>query len=255
MYNHKYFKYKNKYLDLKNNNMIGGNHTQEIYFVRHGETEWNNLGLSQGSKNDIELNNKGELQAQKTGIYLHDKRLESGNFDLILSSPLKRAKKTAKIIAKEVGYTNKIIYLDELIEGDLGLTAIGKTNQEMMDDAFYDEFYKLMEEYSKKDKIDRLESMNGEYPNVFIEKYKIESFENVRSRVKVIIDYIKNCSHKKIIIVSHNGTIDWINRAILNTTDFIKGDMSGGRNCHLTYYILKDNKFKLIMAPSTTHLK
>jgi broad specificity phosphatase PhoE len=48
----------------------GSNNTKEIYFIRHGETEWNKLGMSQGSEADIELNETGRKQALLTGKYL-----------------------------------------------------------------------------------------------------------------------------------------------------------------------------------------
>ena len=32
---------------------------KEIYLIRHGETEWNSLGLGMGSRNDIKLNKVG----------------------------------------------------------------------------------------------------------------------------------------------------------------------------------------------------
>jgi len=35
-----------------------------IYFIRHGETEYNKLGIVQGSGVDSELNENGRAQAQ-----------------------------------------------------------------------------------------------------------------------------------------------------------------------------------------------
>ena len=77
---------------------------KEIYLIRHGETEWNSLGLGMGSRNDIKLNKFGMKQAKNTGKYLNDYRIEDQNFDLILCSPMLRTRKTAEIICKELNY-------------------------------------------------------------------------------------------------------------------------------------------------------
>ena len=82
-----------------------------IYIVRHGQTDWNVEGRNQG-RTDIELNETGIEQAKETA-----KKLEDKNFDLVFSSPLKRAYKTAQIICN-----NNIILDSRLIErcnGDL----------------------------------------------------------------------------------------------------------------------------------------
>ena len=105
---------------------------KEIYLIRHGETEWNSLGLGMGSRNDIKLNKVGMKQAKNTGKYLNDYRIEDQNFDLILCSPMLRTRKTAEIICKELNYDfEKVIYMDELIERDQGLISIGKTEDEL----------------------------------------------------------------------------------------------------------------------------
>ena len=65
-----------------------------IYFVRHGETEWNKIGRMQGHI-DIELNEEGKNQAQ----IVHNK-LSGVKFDKVFSSPLKRTKQTAQIISE-----------------------------------------------------------------------------------------------------------------------------------------------------------
>ncbi|MEC5425102.1 histidine phosphatase family protein [Virgibacillus sp. C22-A2] len=63
-----------------------------ICLIRHGETDWNALGKLQG-KTDIPLNNKGIQQAQACGDFLN-----AADYDVLISSPLKRAKRTAEII-------------------------------------------------------------------------------------------------------------------------------------------------------------
>ena len=40
------------------------------------------------------------------------------------------------------------------------------------------------------------------------------------------------------------GNLD--NKLILNTSDIIKGDLSNGKNCHITYYQLTGKSWKLI---------
>ena len=66
-----------------------------LYFIRHGETDWNQVKRLQG-KSDIPLNEFGEHLAIETGEALKDVR-----FDLVYTSPLKRARKTAELVAGE----------------------------------------------------------------------------------------------------------------------------------------------------------
>ena len=66
-----------------------------IYVVRHGQTDWNIEHRIQGHQ-DIPLNDKGVEEAN----FLKDE-LSDIDFDLVFSSPLKRAYKTAEIITKK----------------------------------------------------------------------------------------------------------------------------------------------------------
>lgn len=68
-----------------------------LSLVRHGETDWNLARRIQGSS-DIPLNETGRRQARLTGAALKRRR-----WDGIFSSPLSRARETARIIAAEVG--------------------------------------------------------------------------------------------------------------------------------------------------------
>lgn len=66
-----------------------------FYIVRHGETDWNVNKIIQG-QSDIPLNTNGEIQAKNIANVL--KKIK---FDIVFSSDLLRAKKTAEIITLE----------------------------------------------------------------------------------------------------------------------------------------------------------
>ena len=66
----------------------------QIYFVRHGETDWNHLGKHQGFS-DIPLNETGLAQAADVGEALRDV-----HFDRAIVSDLVRARVTGEEILK-----------------------------------------------------------------------------------------------------------------------------------------------------------
>jgi broad specificity phosphatase PhoE len=65
-----------------------------FWFLRHGETDWNAQGLSQG-RTDIPLNAVGLAQAERAA-----RTLAGLGVATIVSSPLSRAKATAEIVAE-----------------------------------------------------------------------------------------------------------------------------------------------------------
>jgi broad specificity phosphatase PhoE len=62
--------------------------------IRHGETDWNAEKIFRG-RADIELNANGIKQAELLAQYLADEKIAA-----VYSSPMKRAVKTAEIIAR-----------------------------------------------------------------------------------------------------------------------------------------------------------
>ncbi|MCI4651387.1 histidine phosphatase family protein [Phaeodactylibacter sp.] len=62
---------------------------KHVYIVRHGQTEYNRLGIVQGSGVDSSLNEVGKLQAQAFYDHYH-----STGFDTVLTSSLKRTHET-----------------------------------------------------------------------------------------------------------------------------------------------------------------
>lgn len=72
-----------------------------LYFVRHGETDWNRARRYQGQR-DIPLNATGRVQAQRNGQVLAEiLGAETAALDYV-ASPLSRARETMEIIRQEM---------------------------------------------------------------------------------------------------------------------------------------------------------
>jgi len=70
---------------------------RRIYLIRHGETEFNRLGIFRG-RYEVDLNEVGRQQASQIG-----KALEGAGIEFLVTSPLTRAVETAEIIASALG--------------------------------------------------------------------------------------------------------------------------------------------------------
>ncbi len=71
-----------------------------IYYIRHGETEWNALGRLQGVR-DIPLNELGRRQSVDAGHILSDLLMRDGRSETSLTfvaSPLGRARQTMELV-------------------------------------------------------------------------------------------------------------------------------------------------------------
>jgi probable phosphoglycerate mutase len=76
-----------------------------IYFIRHGETDWNRERRLQGQR-DIPLNELGRSQATRCGLILRDlfgKNGHAGTSLDFVSSPLGRARETMELMRMELG--------------------------------------------------------------------------------------------------------------------------------------------------------
>jgi broad specificity phosphatase PhoE len=90
-----------------------------IYLVRHGETTWNRVGRQQGH-NDSPLTETGVDQARAAGRTLRREIADIASV-CIETSPLGRARQTARIISEVLGFDpNAIIVTPLLIEHHLG---------------------------------------------------------------------------------------------------------------------------------------
>jgi uncharacterized phosphatase len=81
--------------------------------LRHGQTDWNINFLLQGVT-DIPMNETGLAQ-----VKLAAKAIRAKDWDVVLTSPLSRARQTAEIIASHVGF-DQIFENELLIERSFG---------------------------------------------------------------------------------------------------------------------------------------
>lgn len=85
-----------------------------IYFVRHGETDWNAARRLQG-QTDICLNDTGRLQAARNGRVLKELISEFDSLDFI-ASPLSRTRETMEILRGEIGLERPGYRIDARIQ-------------------------------------------------------------------------------------------------------------------------------------------
>ncbi|WP_312095677.1 histidine phosphatase family protein [Niallia sp.] len=140
-----------------------------ICLIRHGETDWNATGKIQG-KTDIPLNENGKKQARQCRDYL-----EGTDWDVIVTSPLKRAKQTALVINESLQL--QVIEMAEFMERSFG-DAEGKTREERA-----------------------LLYPDQQYPN---QESREELVKRIMNGLEKILSLFPN---KKVLLVAHGAVI------------------------------------------------
>ena len=185
-----------------------------ICLIRHGETDWNKEGRIQG-KTDIPMNQAGMVQAEKCAIYL-----AKCKWDVIISSPLSRAKQTALIIRKKLQVP--IMEMSSFKERDYG-DAEGMT-KEVRERTF----------------------PNREFPNQ-------ESRESLIGRVMSGIQKLHEAyPDGRVLVVSHGGVINAI-LAKLSNGEIGSGKTKLSHAC-LTNIFYDQGKWMIKDYNQTTHL-
>lgn len=165
-----------------------------VCLIRHGETDWNSIGMLQGRK-DVPLNEAGILHAKQCREVL-----QSSQWDVVITSPLKRAKQTATIINEKLNVP--VIEMVDFVERDFGL-AEGMTYDER-NSKFPNRIYPKQEE------------------RISFHKRVMEGLNTINHR------YVDN----KILIVAHGGVINAIldelsiGKIGSEKTDLLNGCMS-----------------------------
>ena len=161
-----------------------------LYAVRHGQTEKNKLGLVQG-QTEADLNEVGISEAEKL-----KELVASLSIDVVISSPLRRAKDTASII------TNNQLPInidDRLIERDWGLC-----------------------EGAHIDEVDTVKCWNF-YLNT--DANRIEKVQDLLKRVSEFLEDIKvRYSDKNVLVVTYSAILRAIHYCVRPVPE--DGDMS-----------------------------
>lgn len=163
----------------------------KLYFIRHGETNWNVEGKIQGSY-DSTLNNKGILQAQE----LSHKVIESNiNFSKIYSSKQKRAYQTATILGDAISV--------ECIPFE-GIEEINFGEWEGLS------WIEVKEKYPK-------EYDEWKRNRRYTKSPKGESYQDLLDRVLFAVHKIIATNHENVAIVTHSAVIMCLRCYITNT--------------------------------------
>jgi len=177
----------------------------KFLFLRHGRSLADDEAKHEG-RYDSPLTEVGIQQAENTA-----EKLKTYNFDLIISSPLKRALKTSEIISSKLGV--KIEINDLLKERDNGVLA-GLTFSEA-----------------------RIKYPEPTYQNIY-RNFPEESGENeiqLYSRALLCINSIIKKKPGNYLIVSHGTILNAIIKQILKVPI--------GNNVSSAIFRLKDNGF------------
>lgn len=141
---------------------------KHLYYCRHGLSLMNQQGLLAGST-DTPLVDEGRAQAHAAG-----KSAQKLGIDLIVTSPLSRAKETADIIADELGLPGENIVSNELLrERDFG---------ELEGSAWY---------LGRK----------------FDHESSVEPYEDIMARAQQAKNWLETLAAGNILLVSHGSFI------------------------------------------------
>lgn len=154
----------------------------KLYFIRHGQTQYNIERKLQGNTVDSPLTQEGIEGAKKVG-----ERLSNVKFDCIYSSPLKRTLDTTAYIMEKNQYGGKLKPLDGLKEMGFGDWE-GKTLASVSDSSEIENLRKYPDKYDPS-------SFSG------------ESYRDVIKRGKQTVETIvkENPNAKNILVVSHGA--------------------------------------------------
>lgn len=165
-----------------------------IYFVRHGQTDWNFAGRFQGQK-DIPLNDQGREQARRNGRALKD---HLPSLDLpFLASPMLRTSETMELLRGEMGLPPTDYATDDRLK------EIGFGRFEGLTAADIDEKHPDLTAQRDADKFG-FAPPDG------------ESYAMLTERVRGVIEAV----NQDIVIVSHGG----VSRAVRGILQNLSGD-------------------------------
>jgi 2,3-bisphosphoglycerate-dependent phosphoglycerate mutase len=203
---------------------------KKIYLIRHGETEYNRLGIVQGSGIDAHLNATGQQQASAFFEYYKNE-----TFDKIYTSALVRTHQSVKhFLAKNINWEQDSA-LNEISWGD----REGKI-PDNEDNMFFGDITKKWSGGQL-----HLKFTNGESP------------VDVAKRQAVFLEKMLLQKNENTILVAMHGRAMKILLATIICNDLSKMDLFEHTNLclYLLEYNYNSNTFEIIKNNNTEHLK
>ena len=198
-----------------------------LYITRHGTTEWNIEKRLQGW-GDSPLTEEGINRAVSLGESLADV-----DFDIIYTSPQKRAMETAKLI---MGNKNtKIITHDGLKELRFGIWEGMELDE--INEKYPEEYY-----------------LYRNRPELYI-PIDGESFKGLFNRVESFLEELKAVDYKNVLIVTHGMTIKTLITIIKGLTLDEFSSLPVYTGTALNICEVKGGKFELIVEGDISHIK
>ena len=197
-----------------------------LILIRHGQSEYNLIRKYTG-QTDVELTDKGRLQAEITGRFI----LENYSIDAVISSDLKRAIDTARPIAEPLGLQIKTdARLREIYAGDRQGMYFAEVEEKFREEYAY---YKSNRSTSR--------TPNG------------EGMCDVLVRVeKAVREIAEEYDGKTVLISTHNGPIMALEVPVMGRE---LGDTSSLPNNSITEIEYEGGGWKLIKLGYDEHLK
>jgi broad specificity phosphatase PhoE len=203
-----------------------GEVVREIYLIRHGETDFNKMGIVQGRGVNSFINEAGEKQAQ--AFFEHFGHIE---FDAVFASTLQRTQQTLKPFVEK---GHKLIIHESLDEIDWGIHE-GKIS----DHDRHNEFHRILADW--RSGILDVKIPGGESP-LDLQQRQLKFLNEVLPQYK-----------GKILICSHGRAMRSLLCTMLNMS-LAEMDTFPHTNLSL-YHLSHDNKnFKLEKFNYTDHL-
>ena len=202
--------------------------TKKIYLIRHGETDYNKLGLIQGSGVDTDLNTLGKLQAQ--AFYEAYKNV---GFDKVYTSALKRTHQTvAPFLAEGVSW-QQLSGLNEICWGTKeGKAAASQDNEQ---------HEKMLAAWKKGDF--SIKPPQGESPL------------DVMERQKAALAAIMAATTETNVLVCMHGRAMKIFLCLLLEVELKNMDIFKHENVCLYILHYRNGSFELELANDTEHLQ
>ena len=203
----------------------------EIYFLRHGETEWNRERRIQGSTAWTDLTDEGVRLAEAARDGMIAKGLA---FDRLFSSPYRRALHTARILGAGLG-------LAPIVDDRLREISFGPYEGTRYGEGLFSD--------------DNIRACFMD-PPAYVARDSAEPFDAVATRVREFIDEVLaplSGTASRILVVAHGGVLRTVLRLVagLPLSGFWEGPQP---NC-CAHVVEVDGPHVTLKARAVTFLK